>query len=86
MKKLIQSVILILIASDGDKENSKFNFSIKYKIIKNNKYNIAPLIVFASLFGVSLLVNVFLVYKLFKRISNPIPNQNINLSEVNKQV
>ena len=72
--------------SDGDKENSQSNSTIKYKIITNNKYHIAPLIVFASLFGVSLLVNVFLVYKLFKRISNPIPNQNINLSEVNKQV
>ena len=70
--------------SDGDKENSQSNSTIKY--IKNNKYHIAPLIVFASLFGVSLLVNVFLIYKLFKRISNPIPNQNINLSEVNKQV
>ena len=70
--------------SDGDKENSQSNSTIKY--IKNNKYHIAPLIVFASLFGVSLLVNVFLVYKLFKRISNPIQNQNINLSEVNKQV
>ena len=72
--------------SDGDKENSQSNSTIKYKIITNNKYHIAPLIVFASLFGVSLLVNVFLIYKLFKRISNPIPNQNINLSEVNKQV
>ena len=72
--------------NSDDNEKSQSNSTIKYKLIKNDKYHNALLIVFASLFGVSLLVNAFTVYKLFKRHSTPIQNHNINMSEVNKQI
>ncbi len=72
--------------TDNDEEKSQLNSTIEYKIVKNDKYHNALLIVFASLFGVSLLVNAFTIFKLFKRNSTPIPNQSINISEENKQV
>ena len=61
---------------DDDKSDNR-----NYPIIKRGKeYHLAPLIIFTSLFAVSLLVNIFTISKLLRRNSNKsIPTQKVNV-------
>ena len=68
-------------STNNDTDNN--NENVKYHIVRNDKYHNALLIVFASLFGVSLLINIFTIYKLFKRNSNKISKANNENTENN---
>ena len=63
--------------------NNTENNNENVVVIKKNNYRNAPLIVFACLFGVSLLVNIFLIYKLLSKNSGKeIPNQTITSMKI----
>ena len=64
--------------SENNSDNEK---NRNYPIIKRGKeYHLAPLIIFTSLFAISLLVNIFTISKLLTRNSNKsIPTQKVNV-------
>ena len=56
--------------SNGTEDNTTNNKNIKFKFIKKNKYYNAPLIIFTSLFGISLIGNIITIYLLFRKVKS----------------
>ena len=65
--------------------NNQNNENVQYITVKEDKYLNALVIIFASLFGVSLIINVFTIYKLLNKNKNLEYNQNIQNSMTNMQ-
>ena len=64
--------------TNGDVNNNENNDE-NVVVIKKNNYRNAPLIVFACLFGVSLILNAFLLYKLLsKKTDKRVPTQSFS--------
>ena len=61
--------------TNNSNNNNQTEKNVKYITLKDEKNHTALVIVFASLFGVSLIINVFTIYKLLSK------NKNKNLEE-----
>ena len=61
--------------TNNSNNNNQTEENVKYITLKDEKNHTALVIVFASLFGVSLIINVFTIYKLLSK------NKNKNLEE-----
>ena len=76
--------------SNGNQTNNNGNNNqteeiVKYITVKNDKYHNELVIVFASLFGVSLIINVFTIYKLLDKNKNLEQKENVESSITNIQ-
>ena len=74
--------------SNGNQTNNNGNNNqteeiVKYITVKNDKYHNELVIVFASLFGVSLIINVFTIYKLLDKNKNLAQKENVESSITN---
>ena len=71
--------------SNKTDNNNQANENVNYITVEKDKYHNALVIIFASLFGVSLIINIFTIYKLLNKNKNLEYNQNIQNSMSNMQ-
>ena len=71
--------------TDNNDNNNESKENVKYISVRNDKYHNALVIVFASLFGVSLIINVFTIIKLLNKNKNSAQNGNVESSFTNIQ-
>ena len=71
--------------SNKTDNNNQANENVNYITVEKDKYHNALVIIFASLFGVSLIINIFTIYKLLNKNKNSEYNQNIQNSMTNMQ-
>ncbi len=70
--------------SNNTEKNTTNNEIIKLKVVEKNKYYSAPLIIFTSLFGISLIANIITIYLLVKKVSSV--KRHFQNSESNVQI
>ena len=70
--------------SNNTEQNITNNETIKLKFVEKKKYYSAPLIVFISLFGVSLITNIITIYLLVKKASSA--KRHVQNSESNFKI
>ena len=71
--------------SNKTDNNNQANENVNYITVEKDKYHNALVIIFASLFGVSLIINIFTIYKLLNKNKNLEYKQNIQNSMTNIQ-
>ena len=65
---------------DNNTNNNPTEENVQYITVKKNNYRNALVIVFAYLFGVSLIINIFTIYKLLSKNKNSATKENVQSS------